>query len=235
MIKVDKIRVYNIENAILGMRNPMNSWHKSDSIKIVCPDYQPLRSCKNCEGLLICQNFVSKGILSEIIIIGPNDMQLALKLIKNGNEHRKFLRQIFISMNITAPLYWWKEMDTYKIGTTANSTSTMHTLHKRKLTVEDFSFDDKENEMVLKLVEYLNSLIEEFNIKKQQRQEDEAKKVWRTLIQLLPCSFNQMRTWTANYEVLRNIYHQRKNHKLQEWRDFCSVLETLPYAEFITV
>lgn len=230
MIKVENINVYNIENAIRGMRNAMQSWDKSDSKYIDCGEY--LNGCKDCE-----YNFNQQCCLSttfDSFVIGEKDMELAMKLVRAGAEHRKFLRQIFISMNITAPLYFWKEMDTYKVGTTANSTSTMHTLHKKKLTIEDFSFDDKEHPFILELIEFLNRLIDDYNEYKKLGKETFAYETWRKLIQLLPSSYNQMRTWTANYEVLHNIYHQRKNHKLVEWQEFCKVLEKLPYSQFIT-
>lgn len=159
-------------------------------------------------------------------VIGKRDKELALRLVKAGTDHRKFLRQIFVSMNITAPSYWWKEMDTYKVGTTANSESTMHTLTNRYLTRDDFSWDY--------MSEFRERVLRELNAKIDLYAETENKIVWRELIQDLPSSFNQMRTWTANYEVLRNIYHARKNHKLDEWREFCSIIETLPHSELIT-
>lgn len=232
MIKVENINVYNIDNAIKGMRNPLQSWNKSDSKFIDCIADEDF-DCNSCPYLDVDDMCTSPEYSPYLtFIIGPKDMELAMKLIKAGPEHRKFLRQIFVSMDITAPLYWWKEMDTYKIGTTANSTSTMHTLHKRLLTVDDFSFDEV-TETEVELINKLNKLIEMVQVYKDNPEAKE--KYWRKLIQLLPSSFNQMRTWTANYEVLRNIYYQRKNHKLQEWREFCRILATkLPYAQFIT-
>lgn len=200
MIKIENIRVYNMLDAVKGIRNAMKSWDKSDS---------------------------------DMSKIGPKDLELALKLVKAGSDHRKFLRQIFVSMNITAPLYWWKEMDTYKVGTVANSESTMHTLTHRALTEEDFSWDEVTCYRIA-LLEHLNELLEKVRECKKNGLIDRAKRFWRELIQDLPSSFNQMRTWTANYEVLRNIYHARKHHKLDEWREFCSVIESLPHSELIT-
>ena len=229
MIKVENIIIYNIDNAIKGMRNPLQSWDKSDSEYVDCLEIDI--DCNNCPYNLDSGHCYGTGTRF-VYMIGEKDLELAMKLVRAGAEHRKFLRQIFVSMDITAPLYWWKEMDTYKVGTTANSTSTMHTLHKRPLTIDDFSFDEV-GEIETQLICKLNSLIEIIQVYKDNLQEKE--KYWRRLIQLLPSSFNQMRTWTSNYEVLRNIYHQRKNHKLSEWKEFCRVLETLPYSQFITV
>lgn len=198
MLKVSRINVYNVLPAIQGIRNVMKSWDKSDSVGHEWTSY----------------------------VLGEKDKELALKLVKAGPDHRKFLRQIFVSMNITAPLYWWKEMDTYKIGTTTNSESTMHTLTNRLLTKDDFSWDSMSTYRI-NLLKLLNEGIELY-------QKTGDKRIWRELIQDLPSSFNQMRTWTANYEVLRNIYHARKHHKLDEWREFCSVIESLRHSELIT-
>lgn len=197
MLKVERDKVYNFEGAIRGMRNPLNSWDKSDS------DF----SCDPPK-------------------LGPKDLDLALRLVKSGSDHRKFLRQIMVSCNITAPLYWWKQFDTYKVGTVANSTSTMHTLTKRKLTVDDFAWDGN-------LTSYRADTIEHLNLLMALYKRTGEKGYWRELIQDLPSSFLQMRTVTLNYEVLRNIYHARKAHKLTEWHDFCAWIETLPYSEFI--
>lgn len=215
MIEIKEIEVFNFEGALRGMRNPMESWNKSDSYYDENHNY----------------------------IIGEKDMKLALKLVKAGNEHAKFMRQIFVSMDITAPLYWWKEMDTYKVATVANSESTMHRMGSRLLTYEDFSWDkffetnlgNINDEYIYNSIEkyrqdtlsHLNELIEIW-------QERKDKKIWLAIIQNLPSSFNQMRTWTGNYQILRNMYFQRRNHKLQEWKDFCKVIEELPYSELIT-
>lgn len=201
MIKIENIEVFNFQGAFRGLRNPLESWDKSDS-------YYNENN-----------NF----------IIGEKDMELALKLIKAGDEHGKFARQIFVSMDITAPLYFFKEFDTYKISTVANSTSSMHKTGSRFLNHKDFSWDKitphRDNEIY-----HLNKLI-----KKWQDSNKTDKEVWRELIQDLPSSFNQMRTWTGNYQGLRNIYFQRRNHKLVEWKELCRVIEDLPYSELITV
>ncbi len=208
MLKTQNIEVFNFRGALRGMRNPMYSWHLSDSV------------FDETSGTLI--NF------------GPNDKQLALKLVAAGSDHAKFLRQIFICMDIIAPDYWWKEMDTYKVSTVSNSTSTMHKLTARPLTSEDFSWDNT-TEFRTKLLEYLNELISQYRDLLRQNQSEQAKLVWRQLIQDLPMSYNYTRTWTGNYANLRNIYHARKNHKLSEWHSFCGVIESLPCSELITV
>jgi len=215
LIKVENIEVFNFEGALRGMRNPLESWEKSDS-------------------------YYDKN---NTYIIGEKDMALALKLVKAGNEHAKFMRQIFVSMDITAPDYWWKEYATYKIGTVENSTSTMHKLTSRLLTENDFSWDRFEIEtngrkelyysLVIKnhkktTLESLNELISRY-------QETKDKRIWRAIIQQLPMSFNYRRTCSMNYQVLRNMYFQRRYHKLEEWRDFCEVIEELPYSELITI
>lgn len=193
MILLERTSVMNLENAIRGMRNPMNSWDKSDS---------------------------------ENGIIGPNDLALARRLAKSGTDHRKYLRQIFVSVDITAPLYWWKEYDTYKVGTVANSTSTMHKIHERPLCVEDFSHDRLSPSgldfLEWSVIPFLNSRIERFKDTKEKSDLDD-------IIQILPTSFNQMRTCTMNYENLIGMYHSRRNHKLDEWHAFCDWIEWLPY------
>lgn len=200
MIQFENTSVMNMYNAMMGARNPMNSWERSDSI--VRPD----GSCK----------------------LGPNDLGLAKRLIMAGSDHRKFLRQIFVSVNITAPIYWWKEYDTYKVATTANSTSTMHKIHAKPIELSDFSHDNltEESEKYLKaIIEYLESLRKRYV-------ETSEKPYWYDLINLLPESYNQMRTCTLTYETLRNIAHSRKGHKLDEWRvGFMEWMHTLPYAD----
>jgi len=163
-------------------------------------------------------------------IIGKKDLELALKLIKSGSDHSKFMRQIFVSMDITSPLYWWKEMDQYRVGCTTNSTSTMHTLHKTEITPKLFSVEklqDHNSLMFENYCKYLEALRQEYIKTKD-------KNIWDQLIQLLPSSFNQTRTWTADYAVLRNLYHPRRSHKLTEWIGFCNIIEALPYSELIT-
>ena len=199
MIKFKNISVYNFENALRGMRNPLESWHMSQSYY------------DNRGEFVICEA----------------DRLLALKLIKAGAEHSKFCRQIFVSMDIFAPDYWWKEYATYKINTTENSTSTMHKITSRLLTEKDFSIDEWDENDCMVLYD-LNQLINIY-----QSTKDNA--VWRKIIQKLPMSFNYLRTCTMNYQNLRNMRSQRKNHKVIEWREFCKVIETLPYSEFITV
>ncbi len=202
MIKLERTSVMNLENAMRGARNPLNSWDKMDS------EY-------DADG-----NYV----------LGPNDLGLGSRLAKAGSDHRKFIRQIFVSVDITAPLYWWKEFDTYKVGTVANSTSTMHKIHSKPIVMEDFSFDKltPESESFAKsMVDYIESVRLKY-------MEDKDKAYWWDLIQLLPSSYNQMRTCTMNYENLSNMYFARRNHKLDEWHVFCDWIKTLPYAnEFI--
>ena len=206
MIKVENINVYNIKNAIYGARNPLESWGKSDSI--------------------------------DDSHIGEKDLKLAQKLVLAGTDHSKFMRQIFVSMDITGPLYWWSEMDTYKVATVANSESKMHKLADTPITLEKFSFDniDDINEgFVLNgsstWISYPEIVVQACERLRQMYLITKNKKFWRQLIQILPESWNQKRSWTANYQVLRNIYFARKNHKLTEWHDFCNIIETLPYAK----
>lgn len=199
MIKLERMQVMNLENAIRGARNPMNSWNRMDSI------------------------YNEKGEY----ILGENDLNLGKRLCRAGSDHRKFLRQIFLSVDITAPMYWWKEYDTYKVGTAANSTSTMHKIHSKVFEREDFSYEHM-NESTLKA---LDIVIEQLEFLRNHFNETKDKEYWYSMIQLLPSSYNQMRTCTMNYENIRNMYHARKNHKLYEWRTFCKWVETLPYAE----
>lgn len=202
MIKLERVDVMNLENAIRGARNPMNSWHRMDSEYNEAGEY----------------------------ILGKNDLDLGQRLCKAGSDHRKFLRQIFLSVDISAPMYWWKEYDTYKVGTTANSTSTMHKIHSKVFEREDFSCDHMD-ESTLKV---LDVIIEQLDALRGNFNETKDKVYWYSMIQLLPSSYNQMRTCTMTYENLRNMYHARKNHKLEEWRTFCKWVETLPYAaEFL--
>ena len=203
MIKIERTEVMNFENAIRGARNPLNSWDRSDSSYDENGNY----------------------------ILGENDLSLAVRLAKAGSDHRKFMRMIFVSVDLTAPLYWWKEFDTYKVGTVANSCSTMHKIHSKELTREDFSFD-KLNEDSLKIMDDLLKYIEEVRKK---YLETKDKELWYNLIQLLPSSFNQMRTVTMNYENLRNMYYARKSHKLDEWHVYCDWIKSLPYANELII
>lgn len=201
MIKIDNIDVFNFEGALRGMRNPMNSWEKSDSI------FEPMT-----------------------MTIGPNDLALAQKLIAAGPEHAKFMRQIFISMDITAPLYFTKEFDTYKVSTVRNSCSTMHKIHSKEFTLDDFSHEHLDGYSI----DLLEQIIDRLNDNRKHYNETKDKDYWWQLIQLLPSSYNQKFTWTANYQILRNIYQQRRGHKLDEWKDFGKMIEKLPYGkEFI--
>ena len=199
MIKVEEIAVMNFENAVRGARNPLNSWNRMDSY------YDE-------DG-----NFV----------LGENDISLTTRLAKAGSDHRKFLRQIFVSMDITAPLYWWKEFDTYKVGTVANSTSTMHKIQAKEFSRDDFSCERMSDDC-LAVLDTVIAYLEEQRLK---FIETKDKVHWHNMIQLLPTSFNQTRTVTMNYEVLINIYYARKTHKLAEWHTLCDEIEKLPYAK----
>ena len=200
MIYIDRVSVMNLENAVRGARNPMNSWGRSDSSYDENGNY----------------------------VLGPNDLDLAMRLAKAGNDHRKFLRQIFVSVDITAPLYWWKEFDTYKVGTVANSCSTMHKIHHKPFERADFSCE-KMDEGALKV---LDTVIEFMEAERVKFCEDKKnKQAWINMIQMLPTSYNQMRTVTLNYENLINMYYARRTHKLHEWHDLCDWIMTLPYAE----
>lgn len=204
MIKVERISVMNFENAIRGARNPMNSWARMDSY------------------------YDEKGQF----VMGENDLSLARRLATAGSDHRKFLRQIFVSMDITAPLYWWKEFDTYKVGTVANSTSTMHKIQAKEFTREDFSCD----RMTEGALAVLDSVIAYLEKTRLAYLENHERALWDDMIQLLPSSFNQMRTVTMNYENLINVYYARRNHKLPEWHTLCDAIMALPYAsELIAV
>ena len=199
MIKIERTSVMNLDNAIRGARNPMNSWGRSDS------------------------TYDEKGAF----ILGPNDLNLARQLAVSGSDHRKYLRMVFVSVDITAPLYWWKEYDTYKVGTVANSTSTMHKIHSSPFSRSDFSCD-RMSEGALACLDNVIAYLEEARM----RYNDTKDKVhWHDMIQLLPASYNQMRTCTMNYENLINIYYARRGHKLPEWHVFCEWIENLPYAQ----
>ena len=224
MLKVENLRTFNWESALRGMRNPMNSWAKSDS------------------------TFDENG---NIINIGENDLRLMKTLFKAGTEHRKYLRQIFVSMDITAPFYFWKDMSTYKVGVTSNSCSTMHKLTSKPITLDDFSIDntefvdDEEDEALskaffLSVVAHCETYRQKYltyrqkaklNLKRAKHYNSCAKRYWRKLVQLLPSSYNQKRTITMNYENVFNIIHQRQDHKLSEFHTLCDVLKTLPYVQ----
>lgn len=199
MIKIENVDVSGWEAAIRGMRNPMNSWDKSDSYVLWGT---------NC--------------------IGEEDRKLMYKLAKAGNEHAKFRRMLNVTMDITAPLYWWKEYDTYKVGTVSNSCSTMHKIHAKEFTLDDFSVEH----LYTNNLETFGTIISALNEAREVYLQTKEKEDWWQMIQLLPSSYNQRRTVQLNYEVLNHIYHQRRNHKLDEWREFCDyILKTLPYSE----
>lgn len=199
MLTIERTSVMNLENAMRGARNPLNSWNRMDSFYDGDGQYR----------------------------LGEKDLDLAKRLCRAGSDHRKFIRQIMVSMDVTAPIYWWKEFDTYKVGTVANSTSTMHKIHSKEFSMEDFSTDHMTEETknhMKQLIGWLEELRGKFL-------ETKDKAYWYDMIQILPSGYNQMRTVTLNYEVLLNIYYARKNHKLEEWHAFCHWIEELPYAK----
>lgn len=210
MIRIEKTETYGWEAAIRGMRNPMNSWDKSDSTWDFVEDPSIINPNDSIQW-----------------IIGNNDLSLMKKLVKAGSDHSKFMRMIVVTADITAPLYWWKEYDTYKVGTVANSCSTMHKIHAKEFTLDDFSHDH----LAPICKDHLTDLIGILNFYRKLYVEDGAKSHWWQMIQLLPSSYNQKRTVQLNYAVLRNMYHSRRNHKLDEWHTFCEWVENLPYAK----
>ena len=210
MIEIENVSVHGFEEAIRGMRNPMNSWDKSDSYT---------------------------HYFTDEIVIGNNDLDLMKRLVKAGTDHRKFMRMIVVYADVTAPLYWWKEADTYKVGTVRNSCSTMHKIMEKEFTLDDFSHEH----LIVASLNSLNRTIEDLNSCRNgylnediSKNPEWKKEVWWQIIQLLPSSYNQRATLMLNYEVLRNMYHSRKNHRLDEWVEFCKWIETLPYSELIT-
>ena len=244
MIKLENTEVFGWEHAIRGMRNPLNSWDKSDSEFIRDPDY-------GCSGNCPCEDIDGH---CDCCFIGANDLDLMKRLRNAGTDHRKFMRMITVYVDITAPLYWWKEFDTYKVGTVANSCSTIHKIHAKEFTMEDFStehlvsgwagkdkcgtdiiltgpYECMEN-IIIMLNRVRNSYL--VALKTESKTGLSAKDIWWQMIQLLPSSYNQKRTVMLNYEVLANIYKSRKNHKLDEWHIFCDWIESLPYSELIT-
>ena len=198
MLTIQNTSVMNFENAIRGARNPMNSWKRMDST--VAEDGS--------------------------FIVGPNDLDLAKRLARAGSDHRKYLRMVFVCVDVTAPLYWWKEYDTYKVATVANSTSTMHKIHSKPFSIDDFSCDH----MTPDTRAFMETIVERLEAIRKRFLETKSKDDWYDMIQLLPSSYQQLRTLTFNYETLINIYRARRNHKLQEWHTFCDWIETLPYA-----
>lgn len=222
MIKFEHINVMNIENAVRGMRNPLNSWDKSDS-KYCLPNM--------CHGCWACNCDDNDNIDWTPYQICDKDLDLAVRLIHGGSEHRKFLRQIFVSVDITAPLYWWKQFDTYKINTTSNSCSTMHKIHSKEFGTDDFSYED----MSKGGLECLSYMIETLNLARNFYLNKKNKEYWFDMIKLLPESYNQKRTITMNYENILTMCQQRKGHKLKEWEDFRKWAETLPYAKYFLI
>ena len=216
MLKIENVEVLGWEHAIRGMRNPKNSWAKSDSGP-ECP-YGKEKCCGECQ-----QNFC----------IGHNDKQLMMALRNAGTDHRKFMRMIIVYLDITAPLYWWKEFDTYKVGTVANSCSTMHKIADKRFEREDFSIEHLENCDEQHWMVCMDNVISSLNVAREKYLETKDKKYWWQMIQLLPSSYNQRRTVMLNYEVLANMYKSRRNHKLDEWHTFCDWVEELPYSELI--
>ena len=241
MLKIENTEVTGWEHAIRGMRNPMNSWEKSDSNFF---DDSEGHVCNICQG---------RGSMS-LIEIGPNDYALMKNLRNAGTDHRKFMRMITVYLDITGPLYWWKEFDTYKVGTVANSCSTMHKIHAKEFTLDDFSCEhlleskdvNNPNDSCCNLnwnwegceiiapIDILEETVSMLNKARKMFLETKDKKYWWQMIQLLPTSYNQKRTVMLNYEVLANIYKSRRNHKLDEWHTFCDWIEELPYSELIT-
>lgn len=224
MLKIENFEVLGWEHTIRGMRNPKNSWEKSDS------GWEP-------------QFDTAQGPVSGEFVIGPKDLDLMTRLRNAGTDHRKFMRMIVVYVDITAPLYWWKEFDTYKIGTVANSCSTMHKIADKEFTFDDFSHEKLINSACMGVQErhigwgpmqVLAATIECLNSYRELYLKTGDKKYWWQLIQLLPSSYNQKRTVMLNYEVLANIYKSRRNHKLDEWHTFCDWIKTLPYSELIT-
>ena len=242
MLKIEETETYGWEAAIRGMRNPMNSWDKSDSNYryILCAKCDDCKSFKNeqwedCDNCLVSKMCDSnKGFM-----VGPNDSELMHRLCAAGTDHRKFMRMIVVYCDITAPLYWWKEFDTYKVGTVANSCSTMHKIHAKEFTIDDFSHEHLYSDCLLEdIINELNVYRDIYNNYDKQTDEYKAefskKDIWWQMIQLLPSSYNQKRTVMLNYEVLSNMYKSRNNHKLDEWCEFCKWIEFLPYSGLIT-
>jgi len=222
VIKFEHTEVMNFEGAIRGMRNPLNSWDKSDTFFTHDCDECPL----DCEAVHFGHRFADKMCFN----IGSNDLALMKKLTKAGSDHRKFMRQIFVSVDITAPLYWWKEFDTYKVATVSNSCSTMHKIHDKEFTREDFSIEHLQD------FEIIDFIIDNLNSYRTLYLEEKDKFYWWQMIQLLPSSYNQRRTITLNYETLYNIYGSRRNHKLDEWSiGFMDWIKSLPYAEELII
>lgn len=244
MLKIENTEVFGWDAAIRGMRNPKNSWEKSDSQFVRDPDYGCFGACP-CAELVDC----------DCCHVGPNDLKLMTTLRNAGTDHRKFMRMITVYLDITAPLYWWKEFDTYKVGTVANSCSTMHKIAAKEFTLDDFSHEHLVDDLDVRIeiggtdhrdtgpmevlgmtIDVLNHYREKYLVatKTEEYTGLPAKDIWWQMIQLLPSSYNQKRTVMLNYEVLANIYKSRRHHKLDEWHTLCDRIESLPYSELIT-
>lgn len=235
MIKVENIDTWGFEHAIRGMRNPLNSWDRSDSYPAV-----DCGKCGRIEREGICYPKEHDYTPYHCYEIGKNDLTLMRKLFAAGHPHRKYLRQIFVAMDITAPLYWWKEFDTYKVGTTANSCSTMHKIAAKEFLLDDFSHEHLINEDGVAVEDWQSEWLEDLHITiarlncaRQCYLDTNDKKYWWQMIQLLPSSYNQRRTVTMTYENVMNMLDYREGHKLDEWREFCKILKQLPYVEVI--
>ena len=236
MIKIENVETFGWEATIRGMRNPKNSWEKSDSG--ICPNGTEFGYCY-LDHRKYCQRRITDD---PAFCIGPKDLALMTRLRNAGTDHRKFMRMITVYVDITAPLYWWKEFDTYKVGTVTDSCSTMHKIHAKEFELDDFSHEHiinsvsmgaQEIEVRISPMQALLTTIECLNSYRKLYLETKDKKYWWQLIQLLPSSYNQRRTIMLNYAVLANIYKSRRNHKLDEWRELCAWIETLPYSELI--
>lgn len=238
MLKIENTEVFGWEAAVRGMRNPLNSWDQSDSK--FC--------CEECQGCVWENDSHSNSYEDEEWThtdswcnhsparIGENDIKLMKNLAKAGSDHAKYLRMINVTMDVTAPLYWWKEFDTYKVGTVANSCSTMHKIHSKEFTLDDFSCEHLMNEGEYRWLDgFTDTVVNGLNSARDKYLETKDKRYWWQMIQLLPSSYNQRRTVQLNYEVLRHQYHARKNHKLVEWHEYCDWIKTLPYAKELII
>lgn len=235
MLTIENAQVFGFQAAIRGMQNPKNSWAKSDSG--ICFD---TIACHTCRA---DRNHCKSRMENKEFVVGYDDMNLMTRLRNAGTDHRKFLRMIHVQLDVTAPLYWWKEADQYKVGTVTESCSTMHKIHAKEFTIDDFSHEHLTGEtdglwvnadgkdFMCSAYDFCAITCDVLNFYRKKFLETGDKRYWWQLIQLLPSSFNQRRTWDLNYEVLANIYHARRNHKLDEWHTLCNWIETLPYAE----
>lgn len=237
MLKIENFEVLGWEHAIRGMRNPKNSWEKSDSF--LCREVEDGTCPEDCSFIGECPVYGTE----DFFVLGGNDYTLMKNLRNAGTDHRKFMRMITVYLDITAPLYWWKEFDTYKVGTVANSCSTMHKIADKEFTFDDFSHEKLINSACMEIreqhirispIQALATTIECLNSYRDLYLQTKDKKYWWQMIQLLPTSYNQKRTVMLNYEVLANIYKSRRNHKLDEWHTFCDWISELPYSELIT-